>query len=151
MLEMLGQLYDKFWASPVPAVCVAVIILAIIYFAYVKKEKMAEAIVKTVVKEYLDIAASKGVTVEIFVDNLIARAVKKVKETPDKTDALVLAFLQSSLTRNKMIEIIKKQVSEIAGNDAILQDGVRPTPEQPVTPEEPKVEEPKVDSTEETK
>lgn len=131
-MEMLGQLFDKFWASPVPAICIVVLILVVIYFAYVKKEAAAKAVVETVVREYLNIAQEKGVTVEIFVDNLIARAVKKVKETPDKTDGLVLAFLQSNLTRNKMISIIKKAVSDIAGEDAIVENGVRPPkPESP--------------------
>lgn len=130
-MEMLGQLFDKFWASPVPAICIVALILVVIYFAYVKKEAAAKAVVETVVREYLNIAQEKGVTVEIFVDNLIARAVKKVKETPDKTDGLVLAFLQSSLTRNKMISIIKKAVSDIAGEDAIIEDGVRPPKPEP--------------------
>lgn len=127
MLEMFGQWYDKFWSSPAPAICVVVLILAAVYFAYVKKEAAAKAVVETIVREYLNIAQEKGVTVEIFVDNLIARAVKKVKETPDKTDNLVLAFLQSSLTRNKMIAIIKKAVIDIAGEGAIVEDGVRPS------------------------
>lgn len=130
-MEMLGQLFDKFWASPVPAICIVALVLVVIYFAYVKKEAAAKAVVETVVREYLNIAQEKGVTVEIFVDNLIARAVKKVKETPDKTDGLVLAFLQSSLTRNKMISIIKKAVSDIAGDDAIIEDGVRPPKPEP--------------------
>lgn len=138
-MEMLGQLYDKFWASPVPAVCLVALILVIIYFAYVKKEAAAKAVVETVVREYLNIAQEKGVTVEIFVDNLIARAVKKVKETPDKTDGLVLAFLQSKLTRNKMVSIIKKSVVDIAGEDAIIENGTRP-PKVENSPEEPKDE-----------
>lgn len=125
-MEMLGQWFDKFWASPAPAICVAGLVLVIIYFAYVKKEAAAKAVVETVVREYLNIAQEKGVTVEIFVDNLIARAVAKVKETPDKTDGLVLAFLQSKLTRNKMIAIIKKAVADIAGDDAIVENGTRP-------------------------
>lgn len=131
-MEMLGQLYDKFWASPIPALCVVGLVLVIIYFAYVKKEAAAKAVVETVVREYLNIAQDKGVTVEIFVDNLIARAVAKVKETPDKTDGLVLAFLQSKLTRNKMITIIKKAVAEIAGDDAIVENGSRPVKEDNV-------------------
>lgn len=138
-MEMLGQLYDKFWASPIPALCVVGLVLVVIYFAYVKKEAAAKAVVETVVREYLNIAQGKGVTVEIFVDNLIARAVAKVKETPDKTDGLVLAFLQSKLTRNKMISIIKKAVADIAGEDAIIENGARP-PKIESSAEEPKGE-----------
>lgn len=135
-MEMLGQLYDKFWASPVPAVCLGALALVIIYFAYVKKEAAAKAVVETVVREYLNIAQEKGVTVEIFVDNLIARAVKKVQETPDKTDGLVLAFLQSKLTRNKMIVIIKKAVADIAGEDAVIENGARPPKVEEASKEE---------------
>lgn len=124
-MEEFGIWFDKFWDTPIPVIAIIILIVGVIYYAYVKKSKVAEAVVKTVVQEYLNIAQTKGVTVEIFVDNLIARAVKKVKETPDKTDTLVLAFLQSSLTRNKLIEIIKKQVAAVAGDEAILNAGSR--------------------------
>lgn len=123
--NLVTKWFDMFWEGPVPAIVVAVLVIAVLYYAFVKKEKVAEAVVKTVIGEYVNIAADKGVTVEIFVDNAIARAIAKVKEKPDAYDPLVLAFLQSKFTRNKLISIIKEQVKNLTGEDAI--DGTRPT------------------------
>lgn len=127
MTETLAKWFDQFWSSPLPGVVAIVFILVLVYFAYVKKQGAAKAVIEAVVREYLNIANEKGVTVEIFVDNLIARAIAKVKETPDKTDRLVLMFLESSFTRTKLIEMIKSAVAEIAGEDAIIESGSRPS------------------------
>lgn len=112
MFQSLVDLNEKFWSSNAPGLILCGIIAVIVYYAYVKKVSAARTVIRTVVSEYIAKQQANGMTVEKAVDYYIELAIKHVKAKPDKTDPLVLAFLESSLTRNKLISIINHVLDE---------------------------------------
>lgn len=100
--------------EPVVIVILAILVLVLLYFLFIKKDKRLKAVITEIVQDMIKDAYNKGVRVEFVVDDIIAKAVAKVKAKPDKYDSLLLWILNAKWFRNKLISIIKKRIEDIA-------------------------------------
>lgn len=93
---------------------VVVIVIAIVYLLFVKKDKRLKAVIISILQESIQDAYDKGMQVEFVVDDIIAKAIKKIKEKPDKWDGILLYVVQAKWFRNKLISITKTLIEKIA-------------------------------------
>lgn len=92
-----------------------VILLGICFYLY-KKNKLKHVIIE-VATTIIEDKKEDGVTVEIVVDDLIKKAIEKVKEKPDKYDGILLYFLNASWLRNYIIKVAKSVIKKITDQD----------------------------------
>lgn len=104
-IKELLQTYP--WIAAILGVVVIAIIVILI------KERKLKLVITDIVKNIVEEERKKGVTVEIVVDDLKAKAIAKVKEKPDKTDAILLWLLNSKIVRLRVIGIITKVIEKI--------------------------------------
>lgn len=93
---------------------VVVILLVIAYLVFVEKNKRLKAVIIGILQEMIKDSYDKGIDVEFVVDDIIAKAIKKIKEKPDKWDGLLLYVVQAKWFRAKLISITKDLIEKIA-------------------------------------
>ena len=112
--------------EPVFIICVVLFVILAVYMLYIKKNKRFKEIVRNVIRDMILDAYNKGVRVEIIVDDIILKAVNKIKEKPDPWDGLLIYIITAKWFREKVISIIKGLVSEVAqiepDSDVIVDD-----------------------------
>lgn len=115
MIDEIQEMWNAIvQTGPVAYVVVAIILILAVYMLFVKKDKKFKAIVTKILQDIINDAYQKGIEVEFIVDDIIAKAIKKVKEKPDKLDSLWLYVLNAKWFRNKLISIVKDQIEKIA-------------------------------------
>ena len=95
---------------------ILLVVLLVVCFYLYKKNKLKHVIIEVATKIIED-KKEEGVTVEIVVDDLIKKAIAKVKEKPDKYDGILLYFLNASWLRNYIIKVAKSVIKKITDQD----------------------------------
>lgn len=111
-------------SNPVAYVIIGVLIILAVYMLFVKKDKRFKAVVTKILQGIIKDAYDKGIEVEFVVDDIIAKAIKKIKEKPDPWDGLLIWVLQAKWFRNKVISVVKDKIEEIAQaeTDSVLEE-----------------------------
>ena len=95
---------------------ILLVVLLVVCFYLYKKNKLKRVIIEVATKIIED-KKEDGLTVEIVVDDLIKKAIEKVKEKPDKYDGILLYFLNASWLRNYIIKVAKGVIKKITDQD----------------------------------
>ncbi len=103
--------------NPVAYVIIGALIILALYMLFVKKDKRFKAVVTKILQGIIKDAYDKGIEVEFVVDDIIAKAIAKIKEKPDPWDGLLIWVLKAKWFRNKVISIVKDKIEEIAQAD----------------------------------
>lgn len=103
--------------NPVAYVIIGLIVIITLYMLFVKKDKRFKAVVTKIIKDIIKDAYDKGISVEIVVDDVIAKAIKKIKAEPDPWDGILCYVLQAKWFRNKVVQIVKDKIEEIAQSE----------------------------------
>lgn len=94
---------------------ILIVLLLGIVIALIKQHKL-KTVIRCIVKEIIDEQKAQGKTVEVMVDDMIAKAIAKVKNEPDKTDKYLLWILNSKWFRTYIISIAKKAIEFLTGD-----------------------------------
>lgn len=118
---MIDELKELWLAlEPYHNVCyvlLAILVLVAIYMIFVKKDKRFKAVVTDIIRDMVKDAYNKGIQVEFIVDDIIAKADKKIREKPDKWDGILLYLIHAKWFRNKVIAIIKDKIQDIVDEE----------------------------------
>lgn len=100
---------------------VVLLVLFALYRIIVKKDNKVKAIIIKIVSDAIIDARRKGITVEIVVDDVLAKAEKKILEKPDPYDALLIRIIRCKWFRRKMIASTTKLIEQVVEKDAYEQ------------------------------
>ena len=98
-------------------VLLVILVLVTLYMIFVKKDKKFKAVVTDIIRDMVKDAYNKGIQVEFIVDDIIAKADKKIREKPDKWDGILLYLIHAKWFRNKVIAIIKDKIQDIVDEE----------------------------------
>lgn len=111
---ILDDIKELVTTQPVLSGILIVVSLGVI-FVLIKQRKL-KSVIRCIVKEIIDEQKAQGKTVEVMVDDMIAKAIARVKAEPDKTDKYLLWILNSKWFRADIINIAKKAIEFLTGD-----------------------------------
>lgn len=102
--------------SDQPFITAVVIILLLAGIFVLIKQRKLKAVISGIVKDIIEEQKAQGKTIEIIVDDMISKAIAKVKEKPDKIDKYLLWVLNSKYFRGYLISLAKKAIELLTGD-----------------------------------
>lgn len=111
---ILDDVRELITMQPVLSGILIIISLGVI-FVLIKQRKL-KTVIRCIVKEIIDEQKAQGKTIEVMVDDMIAKAIARVKNEPDKTDKYLLWILNSKWFRTYIINIAKKAIEFLTGD-----------------------------------